>query len=241
MADRAEVIERIMALRRRASNEASSVAEAEAAARIAARIIAEHGVTEAELRERGTAGIEEGIHNRHRAKPHPALKQCSFQIGEFTECVSIICRGMNKWVGQPEDVCFALYLCELIQGASERAWAAHRKKLRVVLPTDRTDFMTGFGYTCGQRLVAMARERREAQSAGTGTGLVVVKLALAESYLAERYPNLKEQPAPRKTKSKKKRSATTLWAGMHAGEKVALTRPLEQDDTEPSTALRHAP
>lgn len=100
MADRSEAIAKIRALRARASDAVSSEAEAEAAARIAAKIIAEHEITEAELIERGVAGITEGEHNRGRRTAHPALSICAFNIGQLCECRALSSRGSNIWVAR---------------------------------------------------------------------------------------------------------------------------------------------
>lgn len=252
MADRDDVIARIMALRARARDAGSSEAEVEASARIAARIIAEHNVTEDELRERGTDGIGEALHNKGRSEAHPALKACAFQIGQLTQTMGLYAGGQHKFVGQPEDVAFAVYLCELVQGASERAYKAHRAetdanpilrpsaKSRAARRSYRTHFLFSFGGAVAIRMNRMVRERKEARHSATGTDLVVVKSELIQSYLDEKYPWLKDDKGKGPIAPKPKRMADFFAgaAGRAAGEDLNLNRPLDDDTDKPSAALR---
>lgn len=237
MADRSEVIARIRALRDRAADQASSESEAAAAARIAARIIAEHEITEAELIERGVSGITEGTHNEGRQNRHPALTICAFHIGKLCECRSLSLRGTNIWIGQPEDVEFAIYLCEVIQGASERAYKRHwQRQFRAApSPKYRKSFLMGFGNTVALRLNEMAeqRQRERAQASTSGTDLVAVKSALISQHMEKKYPGIKNR---RPMRAKPILSAAT--AGMAAGRDVNLTRPIEDDARDrPQPAL----
>lgn len=236
MADREDIITRIQALRARASDAASSEAEAEAAARIAAKIIAEHSVTEEELRERGASGINEGVHNAGRRTQHRALEVCAFQIGELTECQSLRRRGEQSWVGQPEDVAFALYLCELIQGAADRSYKIHREQLRNSPSASyRRDFMTGFGSAMRECLSRMANERKAARAASSMTGrdIVVVKHALIADFMAENYPKIRSHN-PRQ--SNRMPNLHAFFSGTRAASAVSISRPLE-DCEETQEAL----
>lgn len=236
MTDRDDVIARIKALRARAANAASSEAEAEAAARIAAKIIAEHEITEAELIERGAKGVSEGEHNRGRAVLHPALDAASYSIGQLSECHAAFRGGANVWIGQPEDVAFALYLCELIQGASERAYKAHWSRHFGYAPSAkfRKSFLLGFGLGVAARMDRMAgeRQRQRQEEAGTGTNLVVVKDAIISEYMDATYPDIRERRA-----RKRKPDLFALLHGQRAAEKVVLNRPLETDDVDKSAQV----
>jgi hypothetical protein len=232
VADRADLIARVKALRARAGDTASSEAEAEAAARIAAKIIAEHELTEAELRERGTGGIAEGVHNDGRARLHPALERAAFEIGQLTECAALTRRGANVWVGQPADVAFAIYLCELIEGAAERAYKAHWRRVALFAPSAhyRQSFMAGFGTGIAHRLSALT-ERRKNERRATGassTSLVTVKSAIIESYLSETRPPLRERRIGRR----KEPHLGASLSGLTAADRVNLSRPIEGQATD---------
>ena len=229
MAEREDIIARIQALRARASDAASSEAEAEAAARIAAKIIAEHSVTEEELRERGASGINEGTHGAGRRTQHRALEVCAFQIGELTECHALRRGGERLWIGQPEDVAFALYLCELIQGAADRSYKIHREQLRHTPSASyRRDFMTGFGSALAECLSRMARERKAARAAVnvSGTDIVIVKHALIADFLAENYPAIGSHK-PRQ--SNRMPNLRAFFSGSRAASAVNISRPLEAE------------
>lgn len=228
-APREDVIARIRALRARAADAASSEAEAEAAARIAAKIIAENEITEAELVDRDTSGVDERRHNQGRRTEHPALKYCACNIGRLTECRSLIRGGENIWIGQPEDVEFAIYLCELIQAASERAYARWwpRSYHRAPGAAVRHDFLGAFGSAVGGRLAEMAAERWFARQRQTGTGLVVVKQALIDGYVAQTYGEVAKQ---RSSKMRREINFLAALAGTVEGQSLALSRPIETDD-----------
>lgn len=228
MADRDDIIARIKALRARAADEASSEAETEAAARIAARIIAEHDVSEGELVERGTNGIAEGTHNGNRTSLHPALDAACHAIGQLTECGALTRGGANIWIGQPEDVEFALYLCELIQSASERAYKIHwRDRFRwAPSPRYRRSFHLGFGLGVADRMRLIVAERQQARRAASssGTDLAVIKDALIETYLHETRPMLRKR-----RRRAREADPFAMMHGRSAAGTLALSRPLDAD------------
>ncbi|MCL4065322.1 DUF2786 domain-containing protein [Pseudomonas sp. GX19020] len=237
MSDRADIIAKVRNLRARAGDSASSEGEAAAAARIAAKIIAENQLTEAELRQRGTGGVSEATHNDGRAKKHPALDAAAAAIGLLTECTALVRRGANIWVGQPDDVAFAIYLCELIEGASERAYRAHwtRNFMSAPRPFYRQSFMTGFGHGVAQRMITLTREReadrkRAAEKKG-GTDIVVLKDALVADYLAETRPMLRKE----RSRAGKEPDLMALLSGLQASKSLQLVRPIEAEP--PPSAL----
>lgn len=228
---RTAAIARIRALRARAADTASSEAEAEAAARIAAKIINKHGVTEAELVERGVAGICEGEHNAGRSRQHPALDAACYAIGSLTECKALIRYGANLWVGQPEDVEFALYLSELIQGASERAYRIHWQRMfrRAPPAMYRRSFLLGFGAGISDRMLRMVAEREQSRrnASTTGTSLTVVKGALIDDYMAKTQPHVR---------NRRRRSLKTdpmaMLHGHRASGALSLSRPIDVDEND---------
>lgn len=226
MIARDEVIAKIKALRARAGDAASSEAEAETAARIAAKIIAQHNVDERELIERGVAGLVESAHNKGRSRVHPALKECAYDIGQLTKCAALFNHGENCWVGQPEDVAYALYLCELVQGASERSYAWHWRERWNSAPIRayRNSYLMGFGQRCALRFRAMRYERDEARAeTATGTNLVVVKSALIEAHLSDRNIRTAREGKP-------KINTRALLAGHRDAGHFNVARPIESED-----------
>ncbi|OOY20850.1 hypothetical protein BMI86_10105 [Thioclava sp. DLFJ5-1] len=232
MADRSEIIARIKALRARASDEASSEAEVAAAASRAARLMAEHEISEKDIIERGSDGVIEGMHNAGRVRLHPALEVCGFQIGAYTHCAAMTKGGANLWAGQPEDVEFAIYLSELVQAASERAYRNHWRKLWALAPKAkyRLSFMHGFALGVAQLLEGEIARREQAQaSSATGTALVVAKEAVIAEYMAEHQPGIKNH----KPRKQRKPAISAFFAGKNAGERVNINRPLEgKEDLE---------
>lgn len=231
---RTDVINRIRALRARASNSASSLAEAEAAARRVAKLLSENEITEAELAEAGADSIAEGKHNDGRSRLHPTMDACAFEIGQASECASLVKRGANIWVGQPEDVEFALYLCEMIQGAAERSYKTHWAARYISAPSShyRTSYMRGFGSSIALRLreIVCDREARRAASrsstaADGSCSLVVLKEQLISQHLAETRPDIKQQ----RRGNTREPDMMAFSAGHLAAQSVTLSRPLEGD------------
>lgn len=235
--DRKNILNKIRALRARAANEASSEAEVAAAASRAAKLIQQHEVAEDELRERGTSGVTEGQHNAGRRSRHPALDKAVAGIATVTHCHLLVgqhFKGALTWVGQPADVEFAVYLSELVQGASERAYRQQRKR-RLVRPTKhwRDSFLGGFGIGVSERLITIERNRRasKVQKTTTGTDLAVVKDQIITSYMEEAYPAIPTE------KRRKARQADPFAAimGMKAAAHLNLSTPLSDETDECGT------
>lgn len=225
---REEILKKIRALRARAANEASSEAEVEAAASRAAKLIQQHEVSESELIERGTSGIVEGDHNSERRSRHPALETACSGIALVTHChllVGAYYKGQLTWVGQPEDVEFAIYLSELVQGASERAYREYRKgRTRTPTRHQRESFLGGFGLGVRNRLLTIERNRQAAKAAEspTGTGLTVIKDQIIASYLQEAYPEIPQE----KRRKGKEADPFAAIMGMKAAAHLNVSAPL---------------
>lgn len=238
---REAILNKIRALRARAANEASSEAEVAAAASRAAKLIQQHEVSEGELRERGSSGIVEGEHNRDRRTRHPALDAASGGIAIVTHCRLLVGRwykGAFTWVGQPEDVEFAIYLSELVQAASERAFRDHRKGLsRKPTKHWRESFLGGFGIGVHNRLIALERERREVRDrqSTTGTSLAIVKDQIIASYMEETYPAIPSE----KRRQGKDADPFAAIMGMRAAQHLNVSAPLA-DRSEDQDALDEA-
>jgi|GEM_PF-6102613 len=235
--DRENILKKIRALRARAANEASSEAEVAAAASRAAKLIQQHEVTEDELRERGASGVAEGQYNAGRRSRHPALDKAVAGIAIVTHCHLLVgqhFKGALTWVGQPEDVEFAIYLSELVQGASERAYREHRTR-RLVSPTKhwRNSFLGGFGIGVSERLITIERKRRSSKvrKTTTGTDIAVVKDQIITSYMEETYPEIPTE------KRRKARQADPFAAmmGVKAAAHLNLSTPLSNETDECGT------
>ena len=242
MTDRAQIIDRVKALRARAGDAASSPAEVEAAAQRAAKLIAEHELTEADLREATADAIHtEGFNKGRRTKPIH-LNECAHGIERLSETTAIWRRGGElHFFGFPEDVAFALYLVELVNGAATRAWKTHlsRRTFRTAraLNNARHDFLLGFGgaVACAFYEAAYRRDadRRAAQS--TGTNLVALKGQIIADHLAANLPNIR--PAPQERASRRLPDTMALSAGIREGSQINPSRPLE-DATEQKDAIQ---
>lgn len=228
MADpREKIIAKIRALRAWAHDAASSEAEVEAAARHAARLIAEHELTEADLREAGTAGVCEGRTNVGRRTRHPTLEYCGAAIGELTECKAYSSAGENVWIGQQPDVLFATYLAEMIQAAAERQWSRHMKGRYSgqAAKWARYDYMASFGAAIARRLRELSADRRAARGANTsGTDIVPLKGALIDAWVAEQYHRV---TSSRRGARRRPVVAAAFYAGQFAAQAVPLDRPIE--------------
>ena len=80
MDKRGQIIDRVKALRARAEDQASSPSEVEAAAQRAAKLIAEHELTEAELRDASAEDVQRGSFNKGRQTQDPCLMYAAIGI-----------------------------------------------------------------------------------------------------------------------------------------------------------------
>lgn len=227
---RDQILETIRNLRAKASNAASTEAEAAAAAMIAAKLLQKHDIkeTELEIQEEGAAHKKAS----HKAKVMPEiLHYCALGIEALTETkVYVEAKLQLCFIGTPHDVEMALYLTEMLVGASKRAWFDAAENVAgsdfKAMTKARLSFYAGFGHRIYDRLMELANERAEARMAArgtaTGSALVVVKEALIKAKMEEMGLVLK--------KGKKHvvdLDHKSFNMGWDAGEKVNLNRPID--------------
>jgi hypothetical protein len=238
-----DLINKIRNLREKAANEASTEAEAIQAAEMAARLMAKHEVSETELAEAARDGLVTAeAYEDGRKSICPAVEAALDGISAFTQTGVYISSTKRKrervWtrsamiVGLPADREMAIYLMLLIEGAAGRAWKDHHKQYRAhfsflssgQLSKARESFKLGFGIKITQRLIDLARKRKDEQ-ASTGTDLVVHK----EAMIADAMPDHLE---PAKETDIEKLDLGAAQAGMAAGRDLNLSRPLQSADPE---------
>ena len=231
---RDEILDKIRNLRAKASNAASTEAEAQTAAMMAAKLLQKHDVkeTELEIQEEGAAHKKTAA---ARVMPE-ILNYCALGIERLTETKTYAEAGTQLcYIGTPHDVEMALYLTEMLVGASKRAWSeaagddtADFKEMT----KRRLSFYQGFGCRVHNRLMALANERAEArmQARGTATGsaLVVVKSALIKAKMEEMGLEL----IPGKKRNIGLVDPKAYAKGASAGDQVNLNRPLNGDEWE---------
>jgi hypothetical protein len=230
---RDDILEKIRNLRAKASNAASTEAEAQTAAMMAAKLLQKHDVkeTELEIQQEGAAHKKA----EHKAKVMPEiLHYCARGIERLTE-TKVYAEGIQLcYIGTPHDVEMALYLTEMLVGASKRAWIdaaeATGKTDFKALTIARLSFYRGFGTRVSDRLIDMANERAEARmkarGTATGSALVVVKSALIEAKMKEMGLTL----VPGKAREFGALDPAAYQMGAGAGDRVNLNRPVEGEE-----------
>lgn len=228
MSEREDAIAKIKALRAKAGDAAATEAEVEAAAMMAAKLLSKHDIEESELADVQNSGAREGSANNTKVLPE-VLHHVWFGIQKLTETKAYIQNGSQlRYIGTPYDVEMALYLAEMIVGASKRMWVDYAdgkplpyKEMLMM----RNGFMSGFGGRVNERLVELALERQKEREAKVShsSALVVVKQDLIKGWLKENGLVLR----------KGKRHTTgpvdtrAFSEGRSAGDRVNLNRPVE--------------
>lgn len=228
---RNQILDTIRNLRAKASDAASTEAEAMAAASIAAKLLQKHDVKETEL-EIKKDGAKHGATDQAKVLPE-VLNYCAVAIEKMTETECYQVGAQINYIGIPSDVEMALYLSEMLVGASKRAWYTVGSELYGLsfaqMTKARLSFYQGFGVALHNRLMQMATERAEARTAArgnsTGTALVMAKGSIIKTKMAEMGLELVEG-------EKRKIGAvdpSAYKAGSEMGHKVNLNRPVDGD------------
>jgi hypothetical protein len=214
MSDRETIIKKIRALRARAADGASTESEAAIAARIAAKLLEEHNLSlsELDLKAEGVDHQGWGKDGRRAVAPeHLAAmgiaKLCGVKVWKTGNRLNIL--------GVSHDVEAALYFLDLTRNAIRLAWKEEKASLGYNDASYCINFKKGVASRLGERFRDLAIEQERAR-ASTGTGLVVVKDALINQWLAEK-----------KMKFGKPGQVSVgngFHAGKHAGNSVAINR-----------------
>ncbi len=229
MANRNEIIAKIRALRAKAEDAAATEAEAMTAAEMAARLLIKHDIKPDELAE--VAKSEGAVSGFRQGKVlHPVADYTCNAIARFTETRGYHDNGEIKFIGLEEDVLMAVYLIEMLVGASKRGWVAYAdENIHRALPfkemnSKRFGYFYGFAQRVASRLDELKAyrdaQRKQAQGASNSSALVVVKSEIIKRKMEEmnltigKGRNRREYVDPR-----------TYAAGHEHGGNVNLGRP----------------
>lgn len=236
-----EIVERIRALRAKAADDGATEAEAMQAAALAAKLLSKHNIAEADLRDKKEDMKAETVGASNYTSRLPYITRFVFsQIEKLTETKAYSSSGQMKFIGVGADPEMAIYLYELILGASEREWKrfwateknkpVHKEQAsRSYTNYVKRGFIAGFGYRISQRLAEMVKEKQAAyakqvKDTAAGTALVIKK----QDLIKQEELSLNLRPAP-KTRHRERSKIGNL-AGVAAGDKVNLGRPLGSDN-----------
>jgi hypothetical protein len=191
MANREDTIKKIKALRAKAADAAATEAEAMQAAEMAARLMTRNDISPEELVEvEKSAGATAGF--RQGKTLHPVLKSCWSGIQNLTNTKCWQSNGEFRCVGVEEDVMMAMYLSEMLVGASKRIWTTYFEENGLEgrpfrrITTAREDLMRGFGEAVDKKMHELAAARATAQATtSSGSALVVVKKDVIRRTLKE--------------------------------------------------------
>jgi hypothetical protein len=195
MTDMTKIKSRLAALLSRARDAGSSDAEIAACMERAEKIMADYGVTEADLADLGaddyrayTFTLSEGM-TRHC----PVVRYVGPVVFRFTGCVGYIGKTDNRGqaveielFGIDSDVEYATWLLASLRAFMDDQWRDYKKYQlgacnRKELTAERIGFVQGFCKTAASRIRAMIT--RDEGGVGTGTALVVQKRDLSMAQL----------------------------------------------------------
>lgn len=216
--ERKALVEKIRALRAKASNVASTEAEAKQAAAMVAKLLTRYDMTEQDLGDydEGKAAAVQG--EMLDAMPE-VLKWSWAGIVALTETKAYL--GANRrlcFIGMEPDVEMALYLSEIIESACARALKAGFKGADAM---QRRSFQAGFGASVKEKLKELAEERKAAKTA-TGTAIVIRKGDLVSAF--EKDAGLKLGRSSRGRGSKV--DVEYFMAGKQVGRALNVSRPI---------------
>lgn len=224
-----KIKDKIIALRSKISDRGATEAEAMAALAMADKLMAEHGLSEADLdiaeakRDMRTGEFKYGIKTQH-----PCAKWCSRTIGQFCGIITWYSSSnqTSNSFGFNGDVEMYEFLLKLVHDSMNREWKDFLKvnppREGVSRHTEYWSFMLGMAERINEKIFELI-EAREVKVDSTGTDLVVKKFAVIEAGLKETLPSL----TLRQSRSRGIRADGSAMAqGREAGERVNLNRPL---------------
>lgn len=221
---------KILALRNMIEERVATEAEAMAALAKADKLMAEHGLTEADLevaeakRDMSHGEFKYGIKTQH-----PCAKWCSKTIGQFCGVVTWYDSSVQKsnGFGFNADVEMYEFLLKLVHDSMNREWkdflANNPPRPGVSRHTEYWSFMLGMARRVNEKLQELM-EAREVKTDSTGTDLVIKKYAVIEAGMKEMLPGL----SLRSSRSRGIRAdGSAMEQGRKAGDRVNLSRPLK--------------
>jgi len=221
---------KILALRNMIEERGATEAEAMAALAKADKLMAEHGLSEADLevaeakRDMRAGEFKYGIKTQH-----PCAKWCSKTIGEFCGVVTWYSKReqASNGFGFNGDVEMYEFLLKLVHDSMNREWKEYLpnnpKRPGLSRHTEYWSFMLGMAERINEKIMALMEER-EVVVDSTGTDLVVKKFEVIEAGMKEMLPGLQL----RQGRSRGIRADGSAMAeGRKAGDRVNLNRPLK--------------
>lgn len=216
-----DIVKKIRALRARAADSASSENEAAMAAKVADELLERHNINLSEVDVRADGVVKERWDSGHKTCPVESWALRGIDKG--CNVRSWYQRGVITVVGSPADVETALYYIDLTRVAVIACWDNFQKteefwRQRESGQSAREigfSFRKGVAMRIGARIGKFAESPDRSRS--SSNALVPVKNALVAAYLDEN--NIKIYTARASSVD-----TTALYAGMRAGENVALGR-----------------
>lgn len=231
MSDLNKIKEKILKLRAMIPEKGATEGEALAALMKADALMAEHGLSEADLdlaeakRDMSHGEFAYGIKTQH-----PCAKWCSRTIGQFCGVITWydISGQKSNGFGFNADVEMYEFLLKMVHDTMNREWkdwlSKNPKRPGVSRHTEYWSFMLGIAEAVNGKLSELM-EAREVVQTSTGDDLVVKKFTVIEAGLKEIMPSLKlKESSSRGIQA----DGSALGAGLEAGSRINLNRPIKQ-------------
>ena len=243
---------KVRALLNKTVSNGCTEAEAFSAAEKAGWLMAQYAIEITELEVREEICITESI---DIGMTRPPINGAISSLAAFCDCkwwvgYAEIRRGERirkkmsyKFFGFPDDVKMAVYLYRVIEAAMETEVTAFKKTPEYLTARSArgssSSFLHGMAARISSRLYTSYRERvsevdakRAAAStvngSTPGTSIMVIKQTVVEDQYKGLGLNLTSM-----AKRKSAKNATAYHAGVKAGDRVNLNRPLNAGDTKP--------
>lgn len=190
--DRTKILQRILNLRARADNEASSESEVNAALSLCAKLMDSYNVAEVDLvlaeaqgeikleivSEESEVSVLTYASPERRTKPqqHASVLVVT-ALAKFTETRAVFntWTGIVTFTGHKPDVVFANYLLSMIREALEHEYQMFRKTAGAVGYGAKKSFQRAMACRISNRLADMAREREEEWKRGKTEAILVIE------------------------------------------------------------------
>lgn len=212
---------RLQALRAKTIANGCTEAEALAAAAKVAELLDRHDLSLSDLEIRDEQCAQSAIAtNRKQRQP---ISACVPAIAEYCDCK--VWREKDEhgiryvFFGLRPSLEMAHYVYDVIAVAMQTAWMDYARSQRFIRygQDEKGSFLFGMAVSIADKLAAMKVERDNANRAGSGRDLVVVRHAIVESEFARLDLALRRGRA-----SGKKVAAGAFEAGHQAGQSLAL-------------------
>ena len=193
-----KIIAKIQALLAKTTANGATEAEALSAAAKARELMDKHNVTVSETTIK-QSGVTEGV-SKSKSKRVDQVICMATGIAVFCDCKALIRDKIHVvFIGSPDDVAMAQSMFDMLRSARDKEWQSFKRRAEFndAMSEARGNpnavyrrFSQAFGGRMGQRLKEMTEQRKRKLTATTGTALVVVKSALVDQYMAEKYRRL---------------------------------------------------